>query len=244
MRTQKSGPKKAKEVITEKNCDHGCGQQAKFLNLSGKYLCSSTTQQCPSVKARNSTGGLKSYSSGKRLSADKVYENLPQEVKDSMAWSRGLTKDVDDRVSRPQFIGKRFGASLTGHTPETKALLSSLRTEYLKKSENRKNLGRHKKSWMEETFEKYLINNNIEDWESEVHFWSESLRKNFYPDFLFRNQMLIIELDGTQHRKTVESDSIRDEWFSSIGYKVIRIPVEEFKRRFFSGEGFLDLLGR
>lgn len=60
--------------------------------------------------------------------------------------------------------------------------------------------------------------------------------------FIFESKKLIIELDGTQHRKTVEQDSIRDKWFNSKGYKVVRIPVEEFKKRYFSGQGFLDLV--
>jgi hypothetical protein len=36
---------------------------------------------------------------------------------------------------------------------------------------------------------------------------------------------------------------IRDEWFNSKGYIVIRVPHSEFKERYFSGRGFLDLLG-
>ena len=45
-----------------------------------------------------------------------------------------------------------------------------------------------------------------------------------------------------EHRKTVEKDAIRDQWFESKGYKVIRIPHPEFKERYFSGKGFIDLL--
>ena len=52
-----------------------------------------------------------------------------------------------------------------------------------------------------------------------------------------------VELDGTQHRLTVEKDMARDDWFRSIGYEVVRIDVYEFRRRHFSGEGFLDILG-
>ena len=35
---------------------------------------------------------------------------------------------------------------------------------------------------------------------------------------------------------------IRDKWFTNKGYKVIRITVAEFKKRYFSGQGFLDLM--
>jgi very-short-patch-repair endonuclease len=90
---------------------------------------------------------------------------------------------------------------------------------------------------MELTFESYLKENNITGWDTEVHFWNEELRKNYFPDFIFESKKLIIELDGTQHRKTVEQDSIRDKWFNTNGYKVVRIPVEEFKKRYFSKQG-------
>jgi len=95
---------------------------------------------------------------------------------------------------------------------------------------------------MELTFERYLKENSITGWDAEVHFWNEQLRKNYFVDFIFENESLIIELDGTQHRKTVEQDAVRDKWFYSKGYKVVRVTIEEFKKRYFSGQGFLDLI--
>jgi hypothetical protein len=89
MTKKKSGPKKASEIITDKTCDHGCGQTAKFLNLSGKYLCGQTTQQCPVVKEKNSKAGKESYSSGARAPAKERYQSLPLEVKDRMNWAKG-----------------------------------------------------------------------------------------------------------------------------------------------------------
>jgi len=180
----------------------------------------------------------------KRCGRDYVetYRNLSQESKDRINWSKGLTKEIDSRVARPQFIGRRFGASLTGHTETTKQKIAEARTEWLKNPLNRKNLGRHKRSWMELTFESYLKEYNITGWDTEVHFWNDELRKNYFPDFIFESKKLIIELDGTQHRKTVKQDAIRDKWFTSKGYKVIRITLEEFKKRYFSKQGFLDLM--
>jgi len=75
-----------------------------------------------------------------------------------------------------------------------------------------------------------------------VHFWNDEIKKNYFPDFIFESKKLIIELDGTQHRKTVEQDSVRDTWFNNKGYTVVRILHSEFKERYFSGTGFLDLL--
>lgn len=227
----------ANPIETEELCSYGCGSIAKFINGSKKLMCSTSSNKCSAVKKKNSEGL-------KQCGRDYVqtYKNLPQESKDKINWSKGLTKEIDPRVARPQFIGRRWGASLTGHTIESKQKIAEARTNWLKNSDNRKNLGRHKRSWMESTFELYLNENSITGWDTEVHFWNEELRKNYFPDFIFENRKLIIELDGTQHRKTVEQDTVRDNWFSSRGYVVIRIPQSEFKERYFSGKGFLDLL--
>lgn len=227
----------ANPIETTELCSYGCSNVAKFINGSKKMMCCKSSNSCPVNKKKNSEG-LKNCD---RNYAE-TYKNLPQESKDRMNWAKGLTKDSDPRVAKPQFVGRRFGSSLTGHTEETKQKLSALRTEWLKNPLNRKNLGRHKRSWLEITFESYLIENNISGWDTEVHFWNEELRKNYFPDFIFESKKLIIELDGTQHRKTVDQDAIRDKWFNSKGYKVVRIPVEEFKKRYFSGQGFLDLM--
>jgi len=200
-------------------------------------MCCRSGNSCPINRKKNSEGV-------KNCGRDyaETYRNLPQESKYRMNWKKGLTKETDSRVSRPQFIGRRFGISLTGHTEETRQKISKARTEWLKNPLNRKNLGRHKRSWMELTFERYLKENSITGWDAEVHFWNEQLRKNYFVDFIFENESLIIELDGTQHRKTVEQDAVRDKWFYSKGYKVVRVTIEEFKKRYFSGQGFLDLI--
>lgn len=229
--------RKSEPIETSKLCAYGCGQTAKFVNGSGKLMCASSHNSCPANRQKNSI----SVKGCGRNYVD-AYKALPQETKDRMAWSRGLTNNDDPRLARPQQVGRRWGASLTGHTEESKKKISAARTEWLKKSENRKNLGRHKRSWMELNFESYLVDNNITGWESEVHFWNPDARKNYYPDFLFESRKLIVELDGTQHRKTVDLDAVRDQWFTSQGYTVIRISHTEFKERLFSGKGFNDLL--
>ena len=228
----------ANPVDTTELCSYGCGSVAQFINGSKNLMCCKSSNSCPENKRKNSQGL-------KNCGRDYVesYKSFPQQSKDKMNWAKGLTKEVDPRVARPELIGQRWGASLNGHTPESKQKIATARTEWLKNPLNRKNLGRHKRSWMELTFEEYLKYNNIQGWETEVHFWNENLRKNYFSDFIFEDKKLIIELDGTQHKKTIEQDTIRDLWFNSKGYTVTRIPVEEFKKRHFSKQGFLDLLG-
>jgi very-short-patch-repair endonuclease len=224
-------------IQTTELCSYGCGAIANFINKSNRLMCCKSSNSCPENKRKNSQGL-------KNCGRDYVetYKNLPQEIKNKINWSKGLTKEVDARVARPQFVGRRWGASLNGHTESSKQKIAAARTEWLKNAVNRKNLGRHKRSWMEITFESYLKENNITGWDTEIHFWNGELRKNYFPDFIFEDKKLIIELDGTQHRKTIEQDSIRDKWFINKGYKVVRITHPEFKERYFSGKGFLDLL--
>jgi very-short-patch-repair endonuclease len=230
-------------VETDRLCHYGCGSVAKFLNSSGNYMCLRSCNSCPALKAKIREAALKTYSSGRRGSQRELYNSLSEEVKARMRWNKGLTKETNESV-------KAYSDKLKGrpgisrpHSEETKAKLSKLATERLKKSENRANIGRHKRSWMESTFEAYLEQVGIYDYVAEKHFWSPTLKKNFYVDFLFESKKLIVELDGTQHRATVENDKARDEWFRSIGYNTVRVCVHEFRRRHFSGEGFLDILG-
>lgn len=225
-------------IETTQLCHYGCGCVAKFKNGSGNLMCLPSSNSCPQVKARNSKG-VKNC--GRDYST--TYNSLPEETKDRMNWSKGLTKEVDKRVARPQLVGKKFGSSISGHSDATKQKISLARSEWLRDPANRKNLGRSKKSWMELCFEKWLNENNIGGWVSEQHFWNPVTRKNYYVDFLFEEQKLIIELDGNQHKKTIQQDAIRDEYLTSLGYKVLRVPHNEFKERFFSDIGFVDILG-
>ena len=226
----------ANPIETSELCSYGCGSVANFINGSNRLMCCTSSNSCSENKKKNSIGV-------RNCGRDYVetYKNLPQEKKNKINWSKGLKKEIDNRVARPQFIGRKWGLSLTGHTDQSKAKISKARTEWLKKSENRKNLGRHKKSWMEETFEKYLLENSIIGFETEKHFWNNEDRKNYYPDFIFEDAKLIIELDGTQHKKTIELDEKRDKWFLTKGYIVVRISHNEFKERYFSGKGFMDI---
>jgi len=231
---------KPKEIETTELCAYGCGNVAKYKTVGGKLICESSPNKCPFNKKKNSASIKLAHEEG-RIPG---WSNIPSE-KLKRDWAKGLTKETSDKIKgHSEETKKKISCKSKGrrHSEETKKKISEFRIGWLKKSENRKNLGRYKKSWMEETFEAYLIEHEIYGWETEKHFWSESLRKNFYPDFLFEEKKLIIELDGTQHRKTVDLDTKRDIWFTTIGYRIVRITHAEFKERFFSKKGFNDLI--
>lgn len=107
--------------------------------------------------------------------------------------------------------------------------MSRIQSERLSKTENRTNIGRHKKSYLEQSFEDWLATNKVE-FESEIHFRNTELNKSYYVDFLFRDRNLVIELDGSQHRYTVEKDKIRDEFLSRVhGLNIVRITHKEYR---------------
>jgi len=78
-------------------CDYGCDEKAKYKLKNGKNCCQKHYSSCRSVKEKNSLGVKSAYKKGTRKSAKIIYNNLPQETKDRMAWARGktFTENVD-----------------------------------------------------------------------------------------------------------------------------------------------------
>ena len=58
----------------------------------------------------------------------------------------------------------------------------------------------------------------------EVQFYRQRPIGNYIADFYCSKAKLIIEVDGSQHyeEEGVEKDKIRDEYFESLGLKVLR----------------------
>ena len=104
-------------------------------------------------------------------------------------------------------------------------------TQRLMKRENRNNYGRGKKSYLELSFESWLNKKNI-SYETEKAFKNHITNKNYFADFVFEDKKLIIELDGTQHLKTINEDKIRDNYIlEKYGYNVLRITHDEYKKK-------------
>ena len=88
---------------------------------------------------------------------------------------------------------------------------------------------------MEQSFYDWLISHGIllgiHGFLEEVHFKhtvNEKI-KNGWADFVFPTRRLIIELDGSHHKKRAELDAVRDKHLSEIRrYTVIRITHSEY----------------
>lgn len=93
-----------KPINTDNLCSYGCGNTAKFINGSNRLMCCKSSNSCPANRKKNSQG-LKNS----KRDYETTYNNLSQEVKDRMAWARGLTKETDYRIAAAATnqIGKR-----------------------------------------------------------------------------------------------------------------------------------------
>lgn len=92
------------------------------------------------------------------------------------------------------------------------------------------NRGRHKRSWLESSFSDWLDEHKV-DYQTEVKFINTEAGTWYFVDFLFEQHKLIIELDGSQHKNTLEKDRLRDEYLCSIGYSVVRITHKQYKSK-------------
>lgn len=151
---------------------------------------------------------------------------------DGSGWSKGLTKETDERVRKTSETYRKHIADGTIkiigtlHTEESKKKLS----ESMKKAhkEGRAwNIGKsrwnNKQSKPEEIFEKFLNNSGYkrnEDYYVEFPF------SIYSADFYFHKIGLVIEIDGCQHERFAEykeRDKRKDEIIKNSGCDVFRI---------------------
>lgn len=78
-------------------CDYGCGQEASYQLKNGKWCCCKRPNSCPVIRKKNSDGILKSIKYQNRDYKNR-YQNLPEDVKNRMAWSKGKTLISLDKV--------------------------------------------------------------------------------------------------------------------------------------------------
>ena len=119
------------------------------------------------------------------------------------AWNKGLTKENDLRLARPNQIGKKFGAALTGHSEETKRKLSKImsannkggRSKWYEVSEQKvqgtweRNIAQ-KLDEMNINWEKLKTNRHTFDYEMD-----EKVR-SYTPDFYLKDYDVYLEVKG------------------------------------------------
>ena len=118
-------------------------------------------------------------------------------------------------------------------SPECKFTLASNNMTERIKQNRRSNYRRDKKSYLEKSFETWLVDNNISlKYESEHTIRNHITQKWYFVDFYFPEINLIVELDGKQHEKPKhkEADKIRDEYIiTHLNLNVFRISYDEYQ---------------
>lgn len=143
------------------------------------------------------------------------------------------TKECQCKFCSKQFIWNNTDkGSLNFCSPECLSnYRSKIATDRLKNTKSRGNYGRGKKSFLENSFEQWLNSYSI-IFDTEVKFYNYELNKNYFVDFYFPFLNLVIELDGSQHLKTIEEDKIRDEYLTRVlNLNVVRISHKEYFKK-------------
>ena len=113
---------------------------------------------------------------------------------------------------------------------KSKLLSISIRTAISNGFNPSANRGRGKRSYLESSFSEWVTKNFPElVVYQEYPFKRHDQVKTYFADFYFPNLNLIIELDGTQHKKSAEYDNERDCYINrSYGVNIIRISHKEY----------------
>ena len=160
----------------------------------------------------NNKGSLIAHQKTCKQNPDKIKfkrSKFAGQKKGCIPWNKGLTKKDNINLARPQQIGKKFGASLNGHSEKTKKELSKLAKKrklggYIRGS------GRGKKGWYKGIFcdssweLAYVIycfdhNIKIERNFQKRKYQYKNIEKNYIPDFLVEGEL--IEIKGWKTEK-------------------------------------------
>jgi hypothetical protein len=167
--------------------------------------------------------------------------------KGSISWAKGLTKETDSRIkARPDQVGKRFAASLNGHTEKTKRRLSEVAKErklggYVQGS-GRGIKGQYKGFFCDSSWElAYIIyclehNINIKRNTTKRQYVWQGITKNYIPDFIVEG--VVTEIKGYKTEEWLAKLEANSD--VSVLYKEDLAPVFEYVKIKY-GKNFISL---
>lgn len=140
-----------------------------------------------------------------------------------------LIRDSIRSSSEANIIAHKKYPDSFKHTDDTKKFLSFKRLEFLKNNPDKtawrtKNISYPEKIFLEKV--------HSLSWEKKYSIIREFSVFPFFIDFAFINEMVAVEIDGSQHLQTerLERDKKKDELLIKKGWSVIRISEKEIKR--------------
>jgi len=114
------------------------------------------------------------------------------------------------------------------HTEESKKIMREKRLEFMKNNPEKTAWRLSNVSYPEKLFIKYVESNGLDKKYSIIREYSVF---PYFVDFAFVNQMVAIEIDGSQHLlpERKERDDKKDYLLNELGWLVIRISEKEIK---------------
>jgi len=125
------------------------------------------------------------------------------------------------------------------HTEKSKKIMREKRLEFMKNNPDKTAWRLSNVSYPEKLFIEYVESNNLDKKYSIVREYSVF---PYFIDFAFVNQMVAIEIDGSQHLlpERKERDDKKDKLLNELGWLVIRVSEKEIKTNI--GETFNQIL--
>ena len=152
------------------------------------------------------------------------------------AWNKGLTKDTNESIKRRSEIltDKYARGELVGsfkgkhHSEESKKKISDSMVSYLTANPDKVPyvLNHSSKESYPETYFKELFN------KQHIPYTYHYKINRYELDFAIVDLKLDIEIDGDQHyldKRQIESDTRRDAYLESLGWKTFRIRWSDWK---------------
>jgi len=114
------------------------------------------------------------------------------------------------------------------HTEKSKKIMREKRLEFMKNNPDKTAWRLSNVSYPEKLFIEYVESNNLDKKYSIVREYSVF---PYFIDFAFVNQMVAIEIDGSQHLlpERKERDDKKDKLLNELGWLVIRVSEREIK---------------
>ena len=114
------------------------------------------------------------------------------------------------------------------HTEESKKIMREKRLEFMKNNPDKTAWRLSNVSYPEKLFIEYVESNGLDKKYSIIREYSVF---PYFIDFAFVNQMVAIEIDGSQHLlpERKERDNKKDKLLNELGWLVIRVSEKEIK---------------
>jgi hypothetical protein len=201
------------------------------------------------LKTFSNKGGLAThqpYCGSNPSKIKKINSPNAHAKKGSIPWNKGLTKETDTRIkSRPDLLGKKFAASLNGHTEETKKRLSAIAKDrklggYVEGS------GRGKKGWYkgffcdsswELAYVIYCLDHNIDIKRNKEkrQYEFNGVIKNYIPDFVVNGQL--VEIKGYKTEQWLAKHKYNTDvkvLYESDLTDIIRYVIDKYGKNYIS----------